>query len=498
MIRRWTVPALGAVILIVYLSIASLGNLRGATTVDFLARYFLAFGLYVAALIAARREVPDRREWGQAVDPSRVMWVFAVAFRVALLFSPPTLSDDVYRYIWDGRVQHAGINPYAYRVDAPELDAWTTPSRAQVNNAWMASPYLPVAQIYFAATYRLAPESTAAFQLGAVIFDLAAGLFLTLTLRRIGSPAAHAMIYLWNPLVIIEVAHGAHVDALMTMLMMAALWLLSCEDVRRASKARRTYSAILLGLATLVKPIPAVLAPILMWRWGWKQTLVYGAVVAIGIAAYAGAGLGLETDLTGTGIFGATRIYLSRWNFNGGLFHWLEVALTGVQTPGAVPIELAGPAGPAARWAMLGALVVAVMGVSVQARRVSNAQALLRLSLLPLGAYVLLATTMNPWYLIPLIAVLPFQVVTTSVVKPSVSGATEVATTRLVQLQIVAWLYFSAAVALSYLTYLDPLNLRETYAVRAIEYLPLYALLIAAAVVSWAKRSARRSAASTA
>ncbi|MGH8630253.1 MAG: hypothetical protein ACREU7_05745 [Burkholderiales bacterium] len=495
--------------------------MRGATTIDFLARFFLVFGLYGVALVVVHRYPatrgrgsPDAKSAYADLPPAdegrlrvvvgavvrkptlvstadtTALWFFAIAFRVVLLFSPPTLSDDVYRYLWDGHIQNAGINPYAYRVDAPELDALATPARGLVNNAWMASPYLPVAQIYFAAGYRLAPESVTVFQVGAMVFDLASGLFLTLTLRRIGLPAAHAMIHLWNPLAITEVAHGAHVDALMTMLMMAALWLFGHPPAGSKTCGRVCASAILLGLATLVKPIPALLVPALMWRWGWKRALLYAAIVAAGIAAYANAGLGLEGELSGTGVFGATRIYLSRWNFNGGLFHWLEVALTGVQTPGAVPIESAGPGGQAARSIVLGALVVAMIGAAFKAKRVSDVPALFRIALLPLGAYVLFATTINPWYLLPIIAVLPFQVVTTSVVKPC---ATKVATTA-----TAAWLYFSAAVTLSYLTYLDPLNLRETYEVRAIEYLPLYAGLLAAGVVSVMKRLTRRSAASTA
>ena len=84
----------------------------------------------------------------------------AVLFRVTLLFTtPPTLSTDVYRYIWDGRMTNAGVNPYAHTVDSPLLDPFDSPQRALVNHRWMASPYLPAAQAFFAAVYRLAPDS---------------------------------------------------------------------------------------------------------------------------------------------------------------------------------------------------------------------------------------------------------------------------------------------------------------------------------------------------
>lgn len=485
MARRWLLPAIGVLLLIPYFSILSLGHLRGPATSDFLWRYFVTFGLYALAIVAALRH-PN-------VSTS-VIWLFAIAFRVTLLFSPPTLSDDVYRYVWDGRVQNYGVNPYAYRVDAPELDSLSTPNRALVNNAWMASPYLPAAQVYFAATYRLAPESVAAFQLGAAVFDLATGLFILLALRRVGLPDANVIVYLWNPLVIVEAAHGAHVDTLMTMLMMASLWLFTWSPRTaieapvsgRKADARLgvTFSAIFLAIATLVKPIPVLLVPVVMWRWGWKRTLLYAGIVAAGILTYSGAGLGVGGDLTGTGVFGATRIYLSQWNFNAGLFHWLEVALTGVQTPGAVPIELAGTGGTLARGIVTGALAIVVAGAGLWARKIQDTRILLQIALLPPGAYVLLATTLNPWYLTPVMALLPFQADFTMDRLPRA-------------LHVSAWLYFSAAVALSYLTYLDasPLKWGETYEVRALEYLPLYALLIASGVALW---RGRRAAAATA
>ena len=97
MARRWLLPASGILSLIVYLSIFSLGDLGGPATGGFLWRYFLAFGLYALAVVPALRH--------PRFDMS-VIWLFAIAFRVTLLFSPPTLSDDVYRYLWDGRMQN--------------------------------------------------------------------------------------------------------------------------------------------------------------------------------------------------------------------------------------------------------------------------------------------------------------------------------------------------------------------------------------------------------
>ena len=90
----------------------------------------------------------------------------------------------------------------------------------------MASPYLPVAQLYFALVTRIAPVSEIAFQLGAVILDLAVGFLLQKMLRKLNISAQAVLIYLWNPLVLVEFAHGAHVDVLMLFFTLLAFYAL--------------------------------------------------------------------------------------------------------------------------------------------------------------------------------------------------------------------------------------------------------------------------------
>ena len=89
-----------------------------------------------------------------------------------LLFTQPTLSDDIYRYIWDGYVANNGVSPYAYPIDAPELDYLDIPERGQANNSWMASPYLPAAQFLFRGLTGAFPLKAIYFQGAAVLFDL--------------------------------------------------------------------------------------------------------------------------------------------------------------------------------------------------------------------------------------------------------------------------------------------------------------------------------------
>jgi alpha-1,6-mannosyltransferase len=385
----------------------------------------------------------------------------AILFRVALLFTtPPTLSTDVYRYIWDGRMTNAGINPYAHRIDSPLLDAFDSPQRALVNHSEMATPYLPAAQVFFAAVYRIAPDSPLAFQIAAILLDLITGWLVIDLLRRLGRPRTWGLIYLWNPLVVVEFANGAHVDALMICLMMVTLWTL-------VAVRPRALSVVALAAAALTKGLPALLLPVVWRRWGWRYTVAFAALAIVACIPFApGAGWGLAGPLDGEGLFGALRIYAAGWNFNGGLYPLLEVVLSGQWIPEAVR---PGVASSVLTWAakltvtiLLGLVLLAVW---LKGRRYNDNLALLRLAIIPLAAYLLLTTTVHPWYVTLIMPLLPFL--------PAKEG--EAARTGRF---LLPWLTFSAAVALSYLTYLDPANLRETILVGLAEYVPLYLLLL--------------------
>jgi hypothetical protein len=209
---------------------------------------------------------------------------------------------------------NAGINPYAHRIDSPLLDAFDSPQRALVNHRWMATPYLPAAQVFFAAVYRIAPDSPLAFQIAAILLDLMTGWLVIDLLRRLGRPRTWGLIYLWNPLVVVEFANGAHVDALMICLMMVTLWTLVVVRPR-------ALSVVALAAAALTKGLPTLLLPVVWRRWGWHYTVAFAALAIVACIPFAlGAGWGLVGPLDGEGLFGALRIYAARWNFNGGLY----------------------------------------------------------------------------------------------------------------------------------------------------------------------------------
>jgi len=445
-----------------------LPSLRGPGVIPFLTYFLIAFLAYFIAVLALKRSRP----------PLWLIWGFAVLFRLLLLASQPTLSDDVYRYIWDGHLLNQGVNPYSLPVSAPSLDSYTIPLRELVNHDWMASPYLPAAQPLFAIVTRIAPQNILAFQVLAALLDLATGWLVMGLLRLLALPPRNVLIYLWNPLVMVEFAHGAHMDAWMIFLVVLAVWFLARGG---SGETRRSLllnlSVLAMAAATLTKAVPVIFIPLFLRRWGWRRLALYAAVVLLLLVLFAaGAGWGLAGPMDGRGVFGALRIYANQWNFNSGIYHWLEVWLSGYKSAGAVPVE--PPYEGAIRTAKM--ITSALMGLCLLlaaywAWRIDQSpkgfkertRDLLRLAVLPAGAYLLLTPTLHPWYVIIILPWLPFL--------HDPDGES------LSKRFLWPWLYFSFAVALSYLTYVNPTAFHEYAVVRWLEYLPFYALLLWAA-----------------
>ena len=452
-----------------FVPLACLPTLRGQNVIVFLSHFLLAGAAYC---IAVSRLGRDRL-------PRRVLWAFAILFRLIFLTTSPTLSDDVYRYIWDGHLLGERVNPYALEVNSPALDAYSIPQRAQVNHNWMASPYLPVAQLFFGSVTRIAPQSVLAFQIASVVLDLFTGWLLVRILKQVALPRIHALIYLWNPLVVVEFSHGAHVDALMLFFITLALYFIVCVPDGPSRQWWLYTSAIALAAATLTKGLPLIVAPFFLRRWGWRRLIVYVTILVGVLASCAvGAGWGLFGALDGRGLFGALRIYLNGWSFNSGINYWLETGLSSYQQSGRWPAWAVGAdVVRLVRWLTSAAqiLVVIVAGMvawrwdgSPRGEPAERDRRLLRLCAIPIGAYLLLTPTLHPWYVTLLLIFLPFL---------SPAQGEKMSVGRFIW----PWVYFSIAVALSYLTYIDPNNLREFAQVRLIEYIPLYLLLIWAA-----------------
>jgi alpha-1,6-mannosyltransferase len=247
----------------------------------FIALTIVAGLLTIAATLAAER----------APSALWLIFGFGIAMRVYVLLFDPLLSSDIYRYIWDGRVQAAGINPYRYFPAHEALaflrDATIFPNTNRADFA--VSIYPPVAQFFFLVVTRIG-ESVTVMRLALLGCELVPVILIIRLLRRMNRPATRIVAYLWHPLPLWEIANSGHVDALMVALMLLGLWV--------ALTGHALRGAVLIAFSMLVKPIAApVLAGI--WRpWDLKMPLVVIAVIALCYLPYLSVGWGVFGFLT--------------------------------------------------------------------------------------------------------------------------------------------------------------------------------------------------------
>jgi alpha-1,6-mannosyltransferase len=467
----------GTVMAVCLLRIALLSGLLGVNVIQFLVFFLIAASAYAVAVFFLD---DDRLN-------IKVVWGFAILFRLILLFTYPSLSDDVYRYAWDGHLMSSGVNPYLYPVNSALLDPYNTPLRSLVNHNWMASPYLPAAQVYFMLVNWLAPQSIKGFQIAACICDLGTGWLVMDMFRMLNLPRQRVLVYLWNPLVIVEFSHAAHIDVWMIFLVSLSFWLLvNASPGVRGEKGFKWGAALAMALAVLTKGLPVIFLPFVLRRLGWLRILGAGAaVVAVSVLFAQGAGWGINGWINnGTGLFGALRIYLLEWNYNSGLYHWLETGLSGYATARNVPVNVftALPVILARLTAgLLLGLSLLFAGMFTWAKdnpaRADHQKRslwLLRLSSVGVMVYLLFTTTLHPWYVTLIIPFLPFWL--------PAPGEDE-------RIGRFMWpgLYFSCSVVLAYFSYIQPGEFQEFDFVRLVEYIPLF-ILLAWACIGFFKR----------
>jgi len=375
---KWLLAILGLLLIGIYVGALELGDLR-KNTVTFEWLFFSAFILYgIACFISLQAAEVDRGTRFGII-------AFAVLMQGILIFSRPTLTDDMYRYVWDGRVQAQGISPYRYPPNAPELlslrDKDIYPS---INRKPVVTVYPPAAEAAYFLLWRIWPDNVHWFQAAMAAGSLLAGILLIGLLSDLGYSPARALIFLWSPLLVFETAHAAHVDGLVLPFLVGAWW----ARVRN----KDVLTGFLLAIATAMKFYPALLLPFL-WRLQdgkgrWITPLTFAMAIGLFYAPYV---LTSETSVLG---------YLPHYfreTFNiSPLVSMLNRVLDGIHLN--IPYRLLG-------LSMGGILVSAIWCVLQPA---PDAEMALRRCIWPIGIVTLLSQDLFAWYmlwLLPLIAV---------------------------------------------------------------------------------------------
>ncbi|MBI4869036.1 MAG: DUF2029 domain-containing protein [Candidatus Wallbacteria bacterium] len=328
---------------------------------------------------------------------------WAVILRVVAIASPPILETDPSRYLWDGAVTAAGLNPYRHaplsvllyregRIDAPDRDAEVEldrlgelsldrrldPHLRRINHPAVPTCYPPGAQTVFSIAARIAPGDVQVLKAMVAAFDLGVFWVLLALLRAVGRPPIWALAYGWCPLAIKEYAQTGHFDTVACFFLLASLYSLM--------QHRRLLAGVFAGVAIATKLFPAVFVATAWRRYG-ARGLAAAALAAVLLALpFAGAG---ASAFVGIKTYGMT------WVGNASLFELARAALGGL-----------GDAAPTAAKIALGAAGLA--GCLWLSRRPESTPAELALKCLSAeGLLFVLSPVQNPWYcgwMVPLAA----------------------------------------------------------------------------------------------
>jgi hypothetical protein len=223
-----------------------------------------------------------------------LIWSAGIVFRLTVFPLDAQLSEDLYRYRWQGKLQAAGGNPYTEVPQAPQWEELRDETWPLVNRKDLPSAYGPLLELLYAGYYPLArilaadPARQAwLFKLPFALLELGVALALSRLLRLLGQPAGRILIYLWSPLAVVEFWAQGHNDTLAVLLVLLAL--------TASLRGRHVWAFLWLTLAALAKFWPAVLFPFFLlrredraWKFRWKPALIAAPAAVIVCLPYLG------------------------------------------------------------------------------------------------------------------------------------------------------------------------------------------------------------------
>lgn len=315
----------------------------------------------------------------QSATTVRAVFFFALVFRLIFLGTPPELSDDIFRYVWEGHVQNRGFNPYAQAPNAEELKPFRDANYHDINHPEIPAIYPPFAQMVFRCLSWIPhPVGWTKFFFGGI--DLLNVWLLIQILREKKMPHQFALIYAWNPLPALEFAGSGHMHSLAIALFLGAYLAIQRD--------RQIVAAVAGGLAlgTQFLILPALMHIYNAIKKQWFPVLA--VVFALVYFPFASAGVRLFDGLTHYG---------AMWKFNDSLFGLLVKLFDNndgtVLTNGAYLMF--------GRPKLVAGIIMAGMGLWF----IFKSKDWLRAGYLMTGTMLLLSPTVHPWYVI---LILPF------------------------------------------------------------------------------------------
>jgi hypothetical protein len=341
----------------------------------YLILYAISFCIYLyAGRIVQNRIPPNNRAVAWTV------FVFAVLFRIAVLHGVPSLSTDIYRYVWDGRLICHWVNPYRWSPLDPRLASYRDYAiwRPMEYKAYQ-TVYMPVSELFFAIGYVLFRSNLIGFKLIFMLCDIGIVGLTMAVLKKIGKDPARAIWYAWCPLPVIEVSLAGHQDVTGIVMLMLAL-LFVCLG-------RRGCAALTLAAAGLTKGFALLVAPMFIRASGKRPLVVMGLSLLY---------LGLPLWVFLPEFLHGMQQYLGYVHVNSGLFSLVDALLAKI-TP--YHFNIASKLGDAA--------ILIAVAWSVWTRP-CDVDELVRRAIVVIAVCLLVVPTLFPWYvlwLLPLAAV---------------------------------------------------------------------------------------------
>jgi alpha-1,6-mannosyltransferase len=361
-------------------------------TAALFACYFALFALYLIMI----RRVP-LMESGEL----KFWTLVSIVFRLSVIFSIPALSDDFYRFIWDGRLLAAGIHPFAevpsyYMTAEHSITALDAELFNKLNSRETYTIYPPFAQLIFWLSVVGSDGSIYGSMLVMKIviffFELGTLWIFPGILRQFKQAPAGVLIYALNPLAILELTGNLHFEGIMIFFFLTGIFFLR--------KQQRLASSITYALSICTKLIPLIFLPLMARHIGWKKAIVYGLLTG-GITLLLFAPL-LTEDIV-HGLSTSLRYYFQRFEFNASVYYLLRSA--GYLLFGFNIIQFSGPV-----LGLMATLIILMISFRNLPKRFPDAldAGIFRQMLWCLLAYFLLTTILHPWYIITLLAICIF------------------------------------------------------------------------------------------
>lgn len=316
-------------------------------------------------------------------------WLIAIAilFRLLFLFSIPALSDDFYRFLWDGQLVINGINPYSFlpaevQLSFPNKDLLLS----RMNSPNYYSVYPPANQLFFAIAALLSPNSIfgaiIVLRLLILLAEIGTLLILPKFLSELNIPNKNSLLYALNPLVIVELSGNLHFEA---------VWIFTfLITIRWLYHKKYTLSSIFWSIAASVKLIPLLFLPVLCRKLSLKKLLPY-YLIAFSVLALSFAPF-FERSVFDK-FFSSIKLYSSTFEFNASFYSLFKTII--YQFLGYNPIKILGP--------IMSFIGLAGLLFFLLRKKMKSPQVLFSALLFGLSWYYFFGMVVHPWYITPLV-----------------------------------------------------------------------------------------------